>query len=368
MSVESLRASRPRVREAGIALPGDHVPGAVNAITDVPDVRVGHVTCWEGEGASALRTGVTAILPHGGNLFREKVTAAVHTINGFGKPTGWPQVAELGVLETPIVLTNTLSVGEAFTGVVRHALAENPDIGGIAGTVNPLVAECNDGDLSAIRRLAVTSDDVLRAIQDAQTGAVAEGAVGAGTGMTCYGWKGGIGTASRIVELPEGRFTIGALVLANYGRPDDLTVAGSRVGDKLPRPNGLPPGSEVGGSIVCVVATDLPFDGRQLGRLARRAQNGIARTGGDCEHGSGEFVIAFSTAHGRADAPVLPADGPELMNPCFRAVASAVEESILNALFTAVTVTGVDGRVVSALPTELVVQLAGRADPGTDGA
>jgi D-aminopeptidase len=368
MSVDSLRASRPRAREAGIALAGDHVPGACNAITDVPDVRVGHVTRWEGEGPSALRTGVTAILPHGGNLFREKVTAAVHTINGFGKPTGWAQVGELGVVETPIVLTNTLSVGEAFTGVVRHALAENPDIGGVAGTVNPLVAECNDGDLSAIRQLAVTSDDVLLAIRDAQAGPVAEGAVGAGTGMTCYGWKGGIGTASRIVELREGRFTIGALVLANFGRPDDLTVAGSRVGDRLPRTHALAPGSEVGGSIVCVLATDLPFDGRQLGRLARRAQNGIARTGGDCEHGSGEFVIAFSTTHGRSEASALPADSPQLMNPCFRAVASAVEESILNALFTAVTVTGVHDRVVTALPAELVVGLTGQGGAGSDGA
>lgn len=360
MTPESPPAPRARAREVGLRLPVDQVTGSANAITDVPGVRVGHRTCWSGEGEEALRSGVTAVLPHAGNLFRERVTAAVHTINGFGKPTGWQQVEELGVLETPIVLTSTLSVGEAFTGVVRHALAGNPGVG-VDGTVNPLVAECNDGDLSVSERLAVGVEDVLAAIDAAAEGPVSEGALGAGTGMTCYGWKGGIGTASRLVEAAGRSFTVGALVLANFGRPVDLTILGSRVGLLLER--GVPgPLSEVGGSIVCVLATDAPFDARQLGRLARRTQNGITRTGGDCEHGSGEFAIAFSTTHSYEPARGW-ADTPELMNPSFRAVAGAVEEAILNALFTADTVSGRSGRVVEGLPVDAVVRLCTGSGP-----
>jgi D-aminopeptidase len=345
----------PRPRDAGVRFGGPPT-GPCNAITDVPGVTVGHETVWRGQGGDAVRTGVTAVLPHPDNLFRDNVTAAVHTINGFGKPTGWPQVEELGKLETPIVLTNTLSVGAAFTGVVRHALAENPGVGGPDGTVNPVVAECNDGDLSAIRSLPVTSDHVLEAIRGATGGMVAEGSVGAGTGMTCYGWKGGIGTASRSVNAAGLSFIVGALVLANFGRAEDLTIRGVQIGSKLSPPDARAAG-ESGGSIVCVLATDCPFDARQLTRLARRAQNGIARTGGNCEHGSGEFVVAFSTTCGRGGVAPIPSDEPLLMNSAFRAVADSVEEAIVNALFAADTVTGIHGRVISGLPREATLRL-----------
>jgi D-aminopeptidase len=344
-----------RARAHGIAI-GDLPTGEWNAITDVAGVAVGEVTLFSGADEGAIRTGVTAVVPHGANVFADKVTAAVHCINGFGKPTGWAQIDELGTLETPIVLTNTLSVGHAFAGLVEHALRENPGIGAADGSVNPVVAECYDGDLNDIRGLAVQSGDVVAAIDAARSGPVREGAVGAGTGMTCFGWKGGLGSASRLVPGSRPEWTVGTLVLANFGRPGDLTIQGVEVGREVRPPGPAARSREPGGSVVVVLATDAPLDARQLGRLARRAQNGLARLGGDCEHGSGEVVIAFSTTHGRGE-PAIPRETATLVNPLFRAVADTVEESVLNALLGAETVTGRGGVTVHALPVDRVVPL-----------
>lgn len=338
-------ARKPRARDLGIRL-GTLEPGPHNAITDVAGVQVGHVTIID-EGASdpprgPARTGVTVVLPHGGNVFRQKVPAAFHVINGFGKATGSTQVTELGVLETPVALTNTLSVGAAFEGLVRHALAGNPDIGRSAGTVNPVVAECSDARLNDIRALAVRPEHVIEAIGAAAGGPAAEGSVGAGTGMICYGWKGGIGTASRMVSAGPGSWLTGVLVLANFGRAGDLRIAGVPVGESLRPPVPSPPTQDGGGSCVVVLATSAPADARQLGRLARRVQNGLARTGTFGEHGSGEYVIAFSTARRIPYAPAgdeltaaaLPEDGP-VIDTLFRAVTESTEEAVVNALLAA---------------------------------
>jgi D-aminopeptidase len=339
---------KPRARECGIRL-GTLDPGPHNAITDVEGVRVGHVTIID-DGSDdpprgPARTGVTVVLPHGGNLFREKVPASFHVINAFGKAVGVTQVQELGVIETPIALTNTLSVGAAFEGLVRHALEGNPDIGRTTGTVNPVVAECSDAKLNDIRALIVRPDHVTEAIRAAEGGPVAEGSVGAGTGMSCYGWKGGIGTASRMVPVAGAEpYVVGTLVLANFGRAADLRIAGVPVGESLRPPAPADPSTarDNGGSVVAVLATSAPADARQLGRLARRVQNGLARTGTFGEHGSGEYAIAFSTAQRIPHAPpaaprtvpTLPEDGPQI-DMLFRAVTEVAEEAVVNALLAA---------------------------------
>jgi D-aminopeptidase len=346
------RGRKPRPRELGIVL-GTLEPGPHNAITDVAGVRVGHVTIIDG-GSSGdpprgpARTGVTVVLPHGGNLFREKVPAAFHVINGYGKAAGSTQVQELGSIETPIALTSTLSIGAAFEGLVRHALAVNSDIGRTAGNVNPVVAECSDARLNDIRALVVRPGHVTEAIAAAADGPVAEGSVGAGTGMVCYGWKGGIGTASRTVPTSGEPYLVGVLVLANFGRARELRIAGVPVGESL-RPPARPPAGgpaaappEGGGSCVVILATSAPADSRQLGRLARRAQNGLARTGTPGDHGSGDYVIAFSTARriphvpaaDQLPAAVLPEDGP-LIDVLFQAVTEATEEAVVSALLAA---------------------------------
>ena len=341
---------RPRARELGIRL-GILEPGRYNAITDVGDVRVGHVTIADEGSADPPRgpacTGVTVVLPHGGNTFRQKVPAAFHVINGFGKAAGVTQLQEFGTLETPVALTSTLSVGAAFEGLVRHALAVNPEIGRGAGNVNPVVAECSDALLSDIRSLVVRPEHVLDAIAAARPGPVAEGSVGAGTGMICYGWKGGIGTASRKTSAGAGSHVVGALVLANFGQSGDLRISGVPVGESLrpqepPAPVPAGDAGGAGGSCVVVLATTAPADSRQLGRLARRAQNGLAWTGTFSENNSGEYAVAFSTARLIPHVPgaeqiagaVLPEDGP-VMNLLFRAVAESVEEAVINALLGA---------------------------------
>ncbi len=349
-----------RLRDLGIT-PGRQPTGALNAITDVPGVRVGHVTLIEGEGKlqpgrGPIRTGVTAILPHGGNLFREKVAAGVQTINGFGKAMGFEQVRTRGVIETPILLTNTLNVGRVHDAVVGYMLRDNPDIGVTTGTVNPVVGECNDGFLNDIRGRHVQPEHVERAIEAAAAGVVAEGNVGAGTGTACFQFKGGIGTASR--RAFDGQFTVGALVQTNYGSRADLLIGGVPLGEALLEDFLPQPGP---GSIMMVIATDAPLDARQLTRLAQRAAYALGRTGSIGQDGSGDFAIAFSTVNRWAhdpDAAVEPVtrftESDRAINDLFRAAVELIEEAIWNSLIAAETLTGRDGNTLYALPHDQV--------------
>ncbi len=363
-----MNPARPRVREFGLR-PGSLPPGPLNAITDVAGVRVGHLTLVWGNGPlvpgkGPVRTGVTVVVPHSGNVYREKVPAAGEVINGFGKAVGLAQVAELGVLETPVALTSTLCVGLAADGLITAAIRQNPDIGVRTATVNPVVLECNDGYLNDVQGRHVKADHVLQALAGAAPGAVPEGAVGAGTGMSAFGFKGGIGTASRLVEAGGPAWTVGALVLANFGRTEDLTVAGVPVGlEWLSRRSGAPPEAPPG-SVVVVLATDAPMDARQLGRLARRAVLGLARVGSVAAHQSGDFALAFSTA-GRvphdAPGPVLAgqrlAEDRRWLDPLFLAAVESTEEAVLNALWTAEDMVGRDGHRRDALPLDDVAEI-----------
>ncbi len=361
-----------RAREWGLVV-GGLATGPENAITDVTGVAVGHTTLASGEGAlqagelrpgeGPVRTGVTVILPHGGNLFREKVRAAVHTINGFGKALGFEEVRELGVIEAPIALTNTLNVGLVADAVVQHMVRENPAIGVRTHTVNVVVGETNDGSLNDIQGRHVRAEHVWAAIEGATSGPVDEGNVGGGTGTTCFGWKGGIGTSSRVTPKDAGGWTVGALVQANFGDPAELRVLGRPVGQWLdPRRAGAPGDL---GSVMIVLATDAPLSERQLGRLCRRAAAGLARLGSVYGHGSGDFVVGFSTAERIPDpatALTMPTvaviDEGRAMRWLFPAVADAVEEAVLNALCMAETMTGRDGHVRYALPVaEIVARL-----------
>lgn len=351
---------RPRARDLGIA-PGSLTPGPLNAITDVADVRVGQVTLVEGD---SVRTGVTAIVPHGGNLFQSKVAGAVFVGNAFGKLAGSTQVQELGTIETPIVLTNTLSVGTAVDAVVRWTTAQpgNENV----RSVNALVGETNDGTLNDIRGQHVMRDHVLAAINGAKTGAVDEGAVGAGTGTIAFGWKGGIGTSSRAVRQGANStetWTVGVLVQTNYG--GKLVINGVPVWKELapPRDRGgadlsrrSPGGAKADGSCMIVVATDAPLDAKNLQRLAARAIFALARTGSTYSNGSGDFAIAFSThasqrvtaAAGPQSRTVLPTDG---VSGLFEAVLDATEEAVDNSLLKATDVTA-SGRTVRAIPVD----------------
>lgn len=332
----------------------------MGCITDVPGVRVAHVTLGGQTGdtldtrdtvhtGAAVRTGVTCVLPGTRDLLRSPVPAAVHVVNGYGKPVGLAQVMELGEVETPVVLTSTLSVGAAHEGVVRHLLGRHPGLGR-PDSVNPVVLECNDGRLSDLRALAVRPEHVMEAIARAEASPAGqpapEGAVGAGHGMVAFGWKGGVGTASVPVDDGVWRRTLGALVLTNMGRAEDLLIDGRHPAPApAPAPTTLsgdhhptPLQDTVAGSVVVVLASDAPLDARQLGRLARRAQNGLARTGVPTDHGSGEFVLAFSTAA----APETRRDD-RWLRPWFRAVADVVEDAVRSSLVAAVTTTGRDG-------------------------
>ena len=324
--------------------------GARDKISDVPGVTVGHCTLADG----VVQTGVTALLPHQGDIFHEKVLAASYVINGFGKTTGLVQIDELGTLETPILFTNTLSVGTAQTALVKYMLERNPDICETTGSVNPVVCECNDCGLNDIRGLHVTEQHVFAALADCKAD-FAEGAVGAGRGMRCHGLKGGIGSASRVVELDGKPYTMGALVLSNHALFDDLIVAGTPIHTLLN--NSIPP-HEDKGSIITVLATDIPLSERQLRRQCRRALVGLSRTGSYCGNGSGEIVIAFTTANRvphYSEKALLPMTllHDDAINPLFRAVAACVEESVLSSLLHAETVTGNHGQTFHSL-TELL--------------
>ncbi len=334
-------SQRARLRDLGIPV-GVLEPGPLNAITDVPGVRVGHITLNHAAGYEAsVCTGVTAILPRSGDVFHRKCTAASHVINGFGKTAGLVQLDELGQLESPILLTNTMSVGAALEGGLRYLMLQDERIGGAAPVPNVVVGECNDGYLNDMRAMSVRPRHVIAAIDAASGGPVAEGAVGAGTGMRCCGWKGGIGTASR--RVAGTRYTLGVLVLSNFGGAADLTILGVPVGRQLRPDQPLPQD----GSIIMVVGTDLPWDALALRRLAARTAFGLARTGSVASHGSGDIAIAFSTAE--TQRPPY-ADGGRLATEAFHAVAEATEEAILNALTQAETTTGRGGRTVPALP------------------
>ncbi|MBI4475679.1 MAG: P1 family peptidase [Acidobacteria bacterium] len=372
LGTATAQSGRPRARDLGLA-PGVFPPGPLNAITDVIGVKVGHVTLVEGE---RVRTGVTAIVPHGGNIFQEKVGGAVFVGNAFGKLAGSTQIEELGTIETPIVLTTTLSVGTAVEGLVRYTIAQpgNENV----RSVNAVVGETNDGGLNDIRGLHVRPEHVIEAIRHATTGAVAEGSVGAGTGTRAYGWKGGIGTASR--RLPEryGGYTLGVLVQTNFGGV--LTIGGAPVGKELGRYSFSPaspaddgagssieqardPQDDLGaGSCMIVVATDAPVDARDLKRIAARALFGLGRTGSSYGNGSGDFAIAFTTSpelrqrfgdSKPAPRTILPPDG---VSPLFQAALEATEVAVYNSLFQATTVTS--GKTTAeAIPIERVREI-----------
>ena len=343
---------RPRMREFGIET-GIIEPGEWNAITDVPGVKVGQVTLIEGEN---IRTGVTAILPYDGNIYQNKVPGAVYVANGYGKLMGYTQIEELGTIETPVILTNTLSVPTAANALIGYTLSlpGNERV----GSVNAVVGETNDGRLNDIRGRHVKTEHVVEAIKKAKSGPVEEGCVGAGTGTTCYGFKGGIGTASRKLPESRGGYTVGVLVQTNHGGV--LQINGFPVGIRLGNyymSGDLDDSPE--GSCMIVVATDAPLDSRNLKRLAKRALLGIARTGGFYSNGSGDYAIAFSTAEGlrvphRSPSPTMQIEILRNRNvsPLFLAAAEAAEEAILNSLFKARDMEGKDGSKVEALPLD----------------
>ena len=350
-------SERPRVRAAGIEI-GILAPGPLNAITDVEGVRVGHLTLIEGR---SVRTGVTAILPHGGNLYQDKVPAGFAVANGYGKFMGSTQIAELGEIETPILLTNTLSVPEAAAAIIDWTLRQpgNEEV----RSVNAVVGETNDGFLNDIRARRVRREDGLAAIAAARGGPVREGAVGAGTGTVAFGWKGGIGTSSRRLPPQLGGWTVGVLVQTNYGGV--LDIAGVPVGQALGQYylRDETRSAAGDGSVIIVVATDAPLSDRNLERLARRAFLGIGRTGSPITNGSGDYAVAFSTHAGvrrtaaRRAAPSAIEDLPnEQVSPLFEAVVEATEEAVVNSLFAAEAMDGDHGRI-EALPVEEVVRL-----------
>ena len=355
LSSIQLCAQKPRARDYKIEI-GVLRTGPLNSITDVSGVRVGHTTLIEGQD---IRTGVTAILPHSGNLYQEKVPAAIYVGNGFGKLAGSTQVEELGVLETPIVLTNTLSVATAMNALITYTL-ELPGNKNVR-SVNALVGETNDGFLNDIRGRHLKESHVIQAIQSAENGPVMEGNVGAGTGTVCFGFKGGIGTSSRVLPKKVGGYSVGVLVQSNFGGVLNI--------------NGVPVGKELGkyskgfmydadGSCMIVVATDAPLSSRNLKRIAKRAILGLGRTGGIASNGSGDYVIAFSTHESNRSEKdnggltehkeVLK---NEAMSPLFLATIEATEEAIINSLFAAETMTGRDNHQIMALPIEKLLPL-----------
>lgn len=360
-------------KDSGLTLRSKHPSGKRNLITDVPGVRVGHVTIQEGE----INTGVTAILPHGGNLFKDKVMAGASVINGFGKSAGLVQVDELGTIETPILMTNTLSVGTALTALVRYMLKDNEDIGVTTGTVNGVVTECNDGRLNDIRGLHVREEHVWEALEKASK-EFEEGAVGGGTGMCCLGLKGGIGSASRTVEADGQEYTVGAIVMANFGSAGNLVIGGDPIGARiLERQEKEKTAAEAKqaeekavvkvdkieeaadekkdqGSIIMVIATDLPLNERQLRRVAHRSMIALGRVGSYCGNGSGDIAIAFSTANRLphySEKKILPIHMfyDEEIDSVFEASVEAVEEAIISALYHAKTTTGVRGNTYYGL-------------------
>lgn len=350
ISIDS-NAQQKRIRDYGIEI-GVLKTGKNNAITDVNGVRVGHTTLIIGD---SIRTGVTAILPHSGNVFQLKVPAAVHIGNGFGKLAGYTQVKELGNIETPIVLTNTLNVPVASDALITYTLNLNKNV----HSVNSVVGETNDGWLNDIRGRHVSQQDVLKAIHNAKEGAVEEGNVGAGTGTICFGYKGGIGTSSRVLSKSDGGYTIGILVQTNFGGVFEIN--GVPI-DKELNPSKYKDLYDVDGSCMMVVITDAPLNSRNLERLAKRAIMGLAKTGGIASNGSGDYVIALSTAKDNLipySADSILHEKKELINdamsPLFLATIEATEEAILNSLFAAETMVGRDGHEIKSIPIDEII-------------
>jgi len=351
---------RQRLRDLGIVI-GQYQPGPLNAITDVSGVKVGHQTLIFGEGPlrpgqGPVRTGVTVVIPRD-DVWHKKVPAGSFVLNGTGEMTGLSWVAESGFLEYPIALTNTLNIPRVANGVMSWMIKQYPAIGIEDDTLTPVVAECDDGRLNDIQGRHVSEQDVVAAINSASGGPVKEGTVGAGTGMVSYGFKGGIGTASRKLSEKEGSYTIGVLVNANHGRRPELVIAGVPVGKLYEPPpqmsDVLSPGQSEG-SIIIIIATDAPLDSRQLTRLAKRAALGLARTGSTARHSSGDFMLAFSTANVIPHYPKEPTYqltqlADTHLNPLITATVEATEEAILNALTMATTVTGRDGHRIEAI-------------------
>lgn len=353
--LQSLNAQKLRPRELGIKI-GVLPNGILNAITDVRGVKVGHVTLAQGD---RVRTGVTAILPDSGNLFQHKIPAAIYLGNGFGKLAGYTQVEELGNLETPIILTNTLSVPTAADAIIDFTLSQkgNEQV----RSVNALVGETNDGGLNDIRGRHVRKEHVLQAIAEASDGKVVEGNVGAGTGTRCFGFKGGIGTASRKLPKSLGAYTVGVLVQTNFGGV--LQIDGVPIGVELGKYDFKKQIESADGSCMIIVATDAPLDARNLKRFAKRAMLGLAKTGGIASNGSGDYVIAFSTAQNlrvpyQMDQPLLQQEilHNEAISPLFLAVIEATEEAIINSLFAATT-TQANGATVEELPVDKVMEI-----------
>jgi len=360
-----LSAQRARARDLGVK-PGVFQPGPLNAITDVAGVRVGQTTVIEG---ANIRTGVTAILPHGGNVFTDRVPAALHVGNGFGKITGVTQLRELGELETPILLTCTLCVWKAADAMVEWLL-ERPDMANVR-SINPLVAETNDGTLNDIRLRPIKAEHVRAALANASSGPVAEGSVGAGTGTVAFGWKGGIGTSSRVLPKALGGFTVGVIVQTNFG--GILQVLGAPVGKELGqyafKREAESPGDRGDGSCVIVVATDAPLSDRNLERLAARAIMGLARTGSSASNGSGDYALAFSTnekVRRASNATRLTTEelANEQMSGLFEGAVEATEEAIYNSLFQATTTTS-NGRTIEAIPLDKVRAVLAKYNVGS---
>ena len=349
--------SHKTLREWGFPT-GIFQPGPNNAITDVPGVTVGHVTCIEGD---SIRTGVTAIVPHQGNLFRNKVPAAIYVGNGFGKLAGYTQVRELGNIETPVILTNTLSVAAGIEGAVRYTLMQPGNER--ENSVNAVVGETNDGRLNAIRAMHITPQMVIDAIKGAKGGPVEQGCVGAGTGTICFGFKGGIGTSSRVLPESLGGYTIGVLVQTNYG--GILEIDGVQVGQKLQKYdfiNHVRRNENVDGSCMMVVITDAPLDSRNLERVAKRAMMGMAKTGGIASNGSGDYVIALSVApenliNDKAKKITSTVLANSEMSSIFAATIETTAEALWNSLFMATSMTGRDGYHVEALPVDKVLEM-----------
>jgi len=355
---------RARPREFGLVL-GTLEPGPRNTIADVGEVRVGHVTLFEGEGklvpgTGPVRTGVTVIVPHRGNVWRERPKAMWETINGCGELSGALEMREFGVLRTPIGLTTTNCVGNVYAGLVEATMAANPD----ADAVIPVVSECDDSELNDARGMHVKAGHVRDALRVAGD-RFEHGSVGAGTGMIEFGFKGGIGSASRRLTAAEGGWTVGALVNSNVWDGDLLKIAGVPIWKELEATGAVRTGPPAGSSVVIVLATDAPLSSRQLGRLARRAFHGLARLGCVSYSGSGDIAIAFSTAHRvPLDAPPEPMSEPRIpdsaINPLFVAVAEATEEAVVDSLFTATTVVGRDGNTAFELPVGPTIEILDR--------